>query len=55
MMTGSLKMELIEILQKMVGEHRTKRAEVTDEMVRQYMKPRKLKYDYVCPSTEVKK
>ena len=45
-MTGSLKMELIEILQKLVGDHRKKRAEVTDEMVRQFMKPRKLKFDY---------
>lgn len=53
LMTGSLKMELIDILQKLVGEHRKRRAEVTDDMVRQFMKPRKLKYDY--PSAESKK
>lgn len=53
LMTGSLKMELIDILQKLVGEHRKRRAEVTDDMVRQFMKPRKLKYDY--PSAEIKK
>nr|XP_011425754.2 tryptophan--tRNA ligase, cytoplasmic [Crassostrea gigas] len=53
LMTGSLKMELIEILQKLVGEHRERRAEVTDDMVRQFMKPRKLKYDY--PPAESKK
>lgn len=53
MMTGSLKMELIKILQKLVGDHRKKRAEVTDEMVRQFMKPRKLKFDYP-PSGEQK-
>lgn len=53
LMTGSLKMELIEILQKLVGEHRKRRAEVTDDMVRQFMKPRKLKYDY--PPAESKK
>nr|XP_034302343.1 tryptophan--tRNA ligase, cytoplasmic-like [Crassostrea gigas] len=53
LMTGSLKMELIEILQKLVGEHRKRRAEVTDDMVRQFMKPRKLKYDY--PPVESKK
>lgn len=53
LMTGSLKMELIEILQKLVGEHRKRRTEVTDDMVRQFMKPRKLKYDY--PPAESKK
>ncbi|XP_062575355.1 tryptophan--tRNA ligase, cytoplasmic-like [Saccostrea cucullata] len=46
LMTGSLKKELIDILQKMVGEHRQRREAVTDEVVRQFMKPRKLKYDY---------
>ncbi|XP_062578677.1 tryptophan--tRNA ligase, cytoplasmic-like [Saccostrea cucullata] len=46
LMTGSLKKELIDILQKMVGEHRQRREAVTDEIVRQFMKPRKLKYDY---------
>jgi tryptophanyl-tRNA synthetase len=48
-MTGSLKKELIEILQKLVGEHRKRRQEVTDDIVRQFMKPRKLKFDYPVP------
>lgn len=46
LLTGYLKKELIEILQKLVGEHRNKRAQITDDVVKQYMTPRKLKYDY---------
>ncbi|KAL4237252.1 Tryptophan--tRNA ligase [Mactra antiquata] len=46
LLTGYLKKELIEILQKIVGEHRKRRAEVTDEMVQQFMTPRKLNYQY---------
>lgn len=46
LLTGFLKKELIEVLQKMVKEHQEKRALVTEEMVREYMKPRKLKYDF---------
>ncbi|XP_061193094.1 tryptophan--tRNA ligase, cytoplasmic-like isoform X1 [Saccostrea echinata] len=49
LMTGSLKKELIDILQKLVGEHRQRRYAVTDDSVRQFMKPRKLKYDYPPP------
>lgn len=48
-MTGSLKKELVEILQKLVGEHRKRREDVTDDLVRQFMKPRKLKFDYPNP------
>ncbi|XP_062621882.1 tryptophan--tRNA ligase, cytoplasmic-like [Saccostrea cucullata] len=50
LLTGFLKKELIEILQKLVGEHRERRAMITDEVVRQYMKPRKLKFDYPPPT-----
>jgi len=46
LLTGYLKKELIEILQKLVGEHRTKRATVTEEIVQQFMTPRKLNFDY---------
>ncbi|XP_048773739.1 tryptophan--tRNA ligase, cytoplasmic [Ostrea edulis] len=49
LMTGSLKKELVEILQKLVGEHRKRREDVTDDLVRQFMKPRKLKFDYPNP------
>ncbi|XP_033735830.1 tryptophan--tRNA ligase, cytoplasmic-like isoform X2 [Pecten maximus] len=46
LLTGHLKKELIGVLQKLVGEHRERRAKVTDELVNQFMTPRKLKYDY---------
>lgn len=46
MMTGDLKKELIHVLQKLVGEHRKNRANVTDEMVKKFMTPRKLNYKY---------
>lgn len=46
LLTGYLKKELVEILQKMVGEHRQRRANITDELVKQFMTPRKLKFDY---------
>jgi tryptophanyl-tRNA synthetase len=46
LLTGFLKKELIEVLQKMVKEHQDRRALVTDDMIREYMKPRKLNYDF---------
>lgn len=46
LLTGYLKKELIEILQKIVGEHRQRRAQVTDEVMKQFMTPRKLNYQY---------
>ncbi len=45
LMTGELKKILIELLQKIVSEHRAKRAEVTDEIVREFMTPRQLQLD----------
>ncbi|XP_061174739.1 tryptophan--tRNA ligase, cytoplasmic-like [Saccostrea echinata] len=50
LLTGFLKKELIEILQKLIGEHRQRRTTITDEVVRQYMTPRKLKFDYPPPT-----
>lgn len=46
MLTGELKQELVMVLQKLVGEHRNRRAKVTDEIVNDYMKSRKLKFHY---------
>ena len=46
MLTGELKQELIKVLQNLVSEHRNRRAEVTDEIVNEYMRSRKLKFDY---------
>ncbi|XP_071080416.1 tryptophan--tRNA ligase, cytoplasmic-like [Haliotis cracherodii] len=45
-LTGELKKELITILQKLIGEHRERRAKITDDDIKLFMKPRKLKYDY---------
>ncbi|XP_046564947.1 tryptophan--tRNA ligase, cytoplasmic-like isoform X2 [Haliotis rubra] len=45
-LTGELKKELITLLQKIIGEHRERRAKITDDEIKLFMKPRKLKYDY---------
>ena len=44
MLTGELKKTLIEVLQKLVKEHQDRRANVTDEVVKQFMTPRALNY-----------
>lgn len=44
MLTGELKKELIQVLQKLVLEHQQRRAKVTDEIVQQYMTPRPLNF-----------
>jgi len=46
MLTGELKKELIDVVQNIVANHQTKRAAISDEKVREYMKPRKLNYSY---------
>ena len=46
LLTGHLKKELIEILQRIVKDHQERRNKVTEEVVLEYMKPRKLKFDY---------
>lgn len=46
LLTGYLKKELIEVLQKLVANHQEKRKLVTDEMIAEFMKPRKLNFDY---------
>ena len=42
MLTGELKKMLIDLLQKLVEEHQKRRAEVTDDVVKQFMTPRAL-------------
>lgn len=44
MLTGELKKELIDVLQKLVGDHQAKRAKVTMDIVKQYMTPRPLNF-----------
>lgn len=46
LLTGYLKKELIEVLQKLVANHQEKRKLVTDDMIAEFMRPRKLKFDY---------
>jgi len=46
LLTGHLKKELIGILQKVVGDHQERRKQVTNDIVRQFMTPRKLKFNY---------
>jgi tryptophanyl-tRNA synthetase len=46
MLTGELKKELITILQAMVAAHQERRAKVTSEAIQEFMKIRKLKYNY---------
>ena len=42
MLTGELKQQLIDVIQRIVAEHQQRRRVVTDEVVMQYMKPRPL-------------
>ncbi|XP_005104465.1 tryptophan--tRNA ligase, cytoplasmic [Aplysia californica] len=46
LLTGFLKKELIGVLQKLIGEIQERRKTVTDEVAREFMRPRKLKFDY---------
>jgi len=46
MLTGELKKELISILQRIVGEHQERRAAISDEIVLEYMTPRKLNFNF---------
>ena len=45
MLTGELKKEIIAVLQKLVSDHRKRRAAVTDDLVRHFMSPRPMGYD----------
>lgn len=42
MLTGEIKKLLIDVLQPIVTEHQKRRAEVTDEIVKEFMTPRSL-------------
>lgn len=46
LLTGYLKKELIEVLQKLVADHQERRAKVTSEVVKQYMQPRELSFTH---------
>ena len=46
LLTGYLKKELIEIVQRIIADHQILRAAVTDHNVKEFMTPRKLHIDY---------
>ncbi|KAM9148861.1 tryptophan--tRNA ligase, cytoplasmic [Pangshura tecta] len=46
LLTGELKKVLIETLQPLIAAHQQRRKQVTDEMVKQFMTPRKLAFDF---------
>jgi len=46
MLTGELKALIISALQKLVAEVQRKRAQVTDEMLAEFMRPRQLKFKF---------
>jgi len=46
MLTGELKKEIIEVLQRIIQKHQEERAKVTEEIIDQFMTPRKLNYKF---------
>ena len=55
MLSGELKKELIGVLQRIVEEHKRRRAELTDELVAEFMTPRRLDFDFAVKSGSKKK
>ena len=46
MLSGELKKILVDVIQKMVGEHQERRQQVTLDVVQQFMTPRQLSFRY---------
>lgn len=46
LLTGELKAILIAELQKLVGDIQGRKAKVTEEMIDEFMRPRKLKFNF---------
>jgi tryptophanyl-tRNA synthetase len=46
MYTGDVKKELIALLQKYVGDHQKRRAELTEESVKKFLEIRKLNHQW---------
>ena len=44
MLSGEIKKELISVLQPLVADHQERRKHVTEEVVREFMTPRKLEF-----------
>ena len=46
MLTGELKKELISVLHPIVSQHQERRKNITDEILKDFMTPRKLAFQY---------
>ncbi|XP_028677102.1 tryptophan--tRNA ligase, cytoplasmic-like [Erpetoichthys calabaricus] len=46
LLTGELKKYLIDILQPLIAAHQERRKQVTDDVIKQFMTPRKLAFDF---------
>lgn len=46
LLTGELKKMLIDTLQPIISTHQERRKQVTEDMVKQFMTPRKLDFNY---------
>lgn len=46
LLTGELKKELIQVVEAIIADHNERRSHVTDDVVKQFMKPRKLNCEY---------
>ena len=46
MLTGELKKELISVLQPIVAEHQERRKKITDDILKEFMTPRKLAFQF---------
>ena len=46
LLTGDLKKELVKVVKVIIAQHQQRRGQITDELVLQYMQPRKLNYNY---------
>ncbi|KAK4884513.1 hypothetical protein RN001_000784 [Aquatica leii] len=46
LLTGELKKILIDVITPIIQEHQEQRAKITEELLKQYMTPRKLNYNY---------
>ena len=53
LLTGDLKKELITLIQSIVAAHVQRRTLVTDDTVQEFMKVRKLQFDYPAAATPV--
>ena len=49
MLSGEMKARCVEVLQELVAEHQERRVGATEEVVAEYWRIRKLKYDYPDP------